>query len=54
MALLQGLEFLQPGWWFIHVLTVALVYVYAYRKGRADARREIRAAGAPRPGGTPS
>jgi hypothetical protein len=52
MALPQGLEFLQPGWWLIHVLTIALVYVYAYRKGRADARREMRAAAPPPRGGS--
>jgi hypothetical protein len=43
MSLPQGLEFLRPGWWLIHVLTIALVYLYAYRRGRADARREMAA-----------
>ena len=54
MALPEGLKFLQAGWWLIHVLTILLVYVYAYRKGRADARREMRptpAPGAPQRGG---
>ncbi len=46
MALPEGLKFLQSGWWLIHVLATALVYIYAYRRGRADARRELRA-GAP-------
>lgn len=39
----EGLEFLKPGWWLIHVLAVLLVYVYGYRKGRADERRAKRA-----------
>ncbi len=39
----EGLEFLKPGWWLIHLLAVVLVYVYGYRKGRGDQRREQRA-----------
>jgi len=44
MALPEGLKFLQAGWWLVHVLFTALVYLYGYRKGRADAKRELRAA----------
>jgi hypothetical protein len=40
MVLPEGLEFLKPGWWLIHVLAFALVFVYGYRKGRAAERRE--------------
>jgi hypothetical protein len=47
MVLPEGLEFLKAGWWLIHVLGTVLVYVYAYRKGRADARREITAGTSP-------
>ena len=39
----QGLQFLKPGWWMLHVLAVALVFVYGYRRGRAQERREQRA-----------
>jgi hypothetical protein len=39
----EGLQFLKPGWWLIHVLAFALVFVYGYRKGRKDERREQRA-----------
>jgi hypothetical protein len=46
MALPEGLKFLQAGWWLIHILTTLLVYIYAYRKGRADAKREMREAAA--------
>ena len=38
MNLPEGLEFLKPGWWLVHVLTVLLVYSYGYRKGRKDER----------------
>jgi hypothetical protein len=50
MSLPDGLKFLAPGWWVIHALAVLLVYAYAYRKGRADERREQRARAAARPG----
>lgn len=40
MALPEGLEFLQLGWWVVHVVTVAFVYQYGFVKGRAAARRE--------------
>jgi hypothetical protein len=51
----EGLSFLKPGWWILHVLAVALVFVYGYRRGRIAERREQREgrreAGAP-PGPT--
>ena len=39
MQLPEGLQFLQLGWWAIHVLAVLLVYSFAYRVGRNDERR---------------
>ena len=42
-ALPEGLEFLHPGWWLLHVLAVVFVYYYGYRRGRGDERREQRA-----------
>ena len=36
----EGLQFLKPGWWLLHVLAFALVFVYGYRKGRLDERRD--------------
>jgi hypothetical protein len=38
----EGLEFFKPGWWLLHVLAVALVFVYGYRRGRTQERREQR------------
>jgi hypothetical protein len=38
----QGLGFLKPGWWLLHVLVIALVFAYGYRRGRAQERREQR------------
>ena len=38
----EGLSFLKPGWWILHVLAVALVFVYGYRRGRIAERREQR------------
>ena len=38
----KGLEFLQAGWWVVHLMAVLLVYSYAYRKGRAAERRAQR------------
>ncbi len=35
----EGLEFLKPGWWLIHLIAVALIASYAYRQGRADERK---------------
>ena len=49
MSLPEGLKFLHAGWWVIHILSVLLVYAYAYRKGRAAERRAPRVA-AERPG----
>ncbi|MGH7742138.1 MAG: hypothetical protein ACRENS_08955 [Candidatus Eiseniibacteriota bacterium] len=43
MTLPKGLEFLQAGWWLIHLVAVGLVFVWAYRKGRGDERRAERA-----------
>jgi len=42
MPLPDGLKFLHGGWWLIHLLAILLIYLYAYRKGRADQRREQR------------
>jgi hypothetical protein len=42
MPLPHALEFLQFGWWVIHVVAIYLVYSYAYRKGRRDERRAPR------------
>jgi hypothetical protein len=39
----EGLEFLHPGWWLLHVIAVAFVYWYGYRKGRGAERRARRA-----------
>lgn len=50
MSLPDGLKFLAPGWWVIHALAVLLVYAYAYRRGRADERRDQRARSAVQPG----
>lgn len=38
----DGLQFLKPGWWLLHLLAAALVFVYGYRKGRTQERREQR------------
>ena len=43
MALPEGLRFLELGWWLIHAVTVWLVFLWGYRKGRADERRNQRA-----------
>ena len=37
-----GLEFLGAGWWLLHILAVAFVYYYGYRRGRGDERRARR------------
>ena len=39
----EGLGFLRPGWWLLHVLAVVFVYYYGYRKGRGDEKRANRA-----------
>lgn len=38
----EGLRFLKLGWWMLHVLVIALVFAYGYRRGRAQERREQR------------
>lgn len=38
----EGLQFLKPGWWLLHVLAAALIFSYGYRKGRTQERREQR------------
>ncbi len=38
----DGLQFMKPAWWLLHVVAAALVYAYGYRKGRAQERREQR------------
>lgn len=43
MVLPKGLQFLQAGWWLIHLVAVVLVYTWAYRKGRGDEKRAQRA-----------
>ena len=40
----EGLAFLAPGWWVVHGVAVALVFVYGYRRGRNAERRERRRA----------
>jgi hypothetical protein len=39
----EGLQFLKPGWWLLHVAGIALVFVWGYRRGRLAERRERRA-----------
>ena len=31
-----ALRFLHPGWWISHIIAIALIAVWAYRKGRRD------------------
>jgi hypothetical protein len=38
----EGISFLKPGWWILHVLAVALVFAYGYRRGRIAERKEQR------------
>ena len=38
-ALPEGLRFFTIGWWVIHLLAVALVFAWGYRKGRSDERK---------------
>jgi hypothetical protein len=42
MALPEGLQFLQLGWWVVHAIAVLFVYQYGFVRGRAAARREQR------------
>lgn len=39
----EGLSFLKPGWWMLHIAAFALVFTYGYRKGRRAERMEQRA-----------
>ena len=36
----DGLQFLKPAWWLLHVIAAALVYSYGFRRGRVQERRE--------------
>jgi hypothetical protein len=38
----DGLRFLKPAWWLLHVIVAGLVFAYGYRKGRSQERREQR------------
>lgn len=38
----EGLRFLKPAWWLLHVIAAALVYAWGYRRGRLQERREQR------------
>jgi hypothetical protein len=38
----DGLRFLKPAWWLLHVIAAGLIYAYGYRKGRIQERRERR------------
>ena len=40
----EGIRFFTVGWWVIHLVAVALVFAWGYRKGRKDERRERRPA----------
>jgi hypothetical protein len=33
-----ALRFLHVGWWISHAIAIALIWVWAYRKGRRDER----------------
>jgi hypothetical protein len=44
MPLPKGLQFLQAGWWLIHAIVILLLYSWAYRRGRADEKRDQRKA----------
>ena len=35
-----GIAFPEVGFWALHVIAVVLVFVWGYRKGREDERRE--------------
>jgi hypothetical protein len=43
------LRFLHLGWWISHLITIALIAVYAYRKGRRD-EKNARLHGSDTPG----
>jgi len=53
MSLPDGLKFLEFGWWVMHALSIALIWVYAYRKGRDDERKRQRGAGGQKKGAAP-
>ena len=36
----DGLQFLKPAWWLLHVIVAALIYSYGFRRGRSQERRE--------------
>ena len=38
----EGLGFFSIGWWVIHLLAIALVFTFGYRKGQLDERRGAR------------
>ncbi len=42
MELPEGLKFLHAGFWVVHAIAILLVAAWAYRKGRADERRDRR------------
>ncbi len=42
MSLPEGLQFLQLGWWVVHLAAVLLVYSYGLAKGRGAERRAQR------------
>lgn len=48
MTLPDGLKFLEFGWWVMHAVSIALVWLYAYRKGRNDERKRHGGRPAPR------
>ena len=41
MALPEFWQFLEPGWWGLHVLAVAIVYLIGVGHGRKRALREM-------------
>lgn len=42
VVLPDGIAFLRPGWWVLHLLSILFVYLYGYRKGRGDEKRAQR------------
>ena len=40
VVLPEGLRFFTIGWWVVHLLGVALVFAWGYRRGRQHERRE--------------
>lgn len=42
MSLPEGLQFLNLGWWVVHLAGGLLVYSYGFAKGRAQERRAQR------------